>query len=329
MWLRILVCLALVTASTALPAGALEMTPFAVRNVSPAALVHGLSIAETPYLLSTGEVKLNASFDLANQSALNIENNEAIVLDGESYIATFGVRYGLSNTLQLGIDLPWVWHSKGSLDGFISDWHDVFGLPNGDRDDLKDDQLNYVYISDGEDRMRLQDPDNGPGDLRLLLAWQFKTTEQSAFTLQTQVKAPTGDAGKLTGSEAWDASLALSAQRNFPLGDGAGALWGGFGASWLGDGKVIKEDVEDFAANAWLGAGWSPLHWLALKLQIDSHTTLYDSDLEEIGDPAMILTLGGTLGLSEKTLLDIGISEDLNVNASPDVSLHVNLAHRF
>ncbi len=329
MWFRILVYLVLVTASTALPAGALEMTPFAVRNFSPTALVHGLSIAETPYLLPTGEAKLNASFDLVNQSALNVENNAAIVLDGESYITTLGLRYGLSDTLQLGIDLPWVWHSKGSLDGFISDWHDFFGLPNGDRDDLENDQLNYIVTRDGEDRMRLQDSDNGPGDLRLQLAWQFKTTEQSAFALLTQVKAPTGDADKLTGSEAWDASLALFAQHNFPLGDGQGALWGGFGASWLGDGKVIEEDVEDFAANAWLGAGWSPLNWLALKLQIDSHTALYDSDLEEIGDPAMILTLGGTLALGEKTQLDIGVGEDLSVNASPDVTAHLQLAHKF
>lgn len=329
MWFRILFYLVLVTASTALPAGALEITPFAVRNFSATALVHGLSMAETPYLLPSGEAQLNASFDLVNQSTLNIENNATLVLDGESSITTLGFRYGLSDTLQLGIDLPWVWHAKGSLDGFISDWHDFFGLPNGDRDDLKDDQLNYIITRDSEDRMRLQDPDNGPGDLRLLLAWQFKTTEQSAFTLQTQIKAPSGDADKLTGSEAWDASLALSAQRNFPLGAGQGSLWGGLGASWLGDGKVIKEDAEDFAANAWLGAGWMPLNWLAFKLQIDSHTALYDSDLEELGDPAMILTLGGTLALGEKTQLDIGVGEDLSVNASPDVSLHMHLAHRF
>jgi hypothetical protein len=327
--LRILVYLVLVTASMALPAWGLEMAPFPVRNFSPTALIHSLPIAETPYLLSTGKMALHTSFDLANHSSLNTNSNEAILLDGESYIATFGLRYGLSDTLQVGIDLPWVWHSEGFLDSFIGDWHDFFGFPNGDRDDLQDDQLNYLYFRDGEERLSLQDATNGLGDVRLLLAWQFKTTEQSAFSLQTQVKAPTGDADDLTGSEAWDVSLALSAQRNFPLGDGQGALWGGCGVSWLGDGKVIKEDVEDFAVNGWLGAGWSPLDWLALKVQIDSHTALYDSDLRELGDPAVIMTLGGTLGLGEKTLLDIGVGEDLSVNASPDVTLHLSLAHRF
>ena len=165
--------------------------------------------------------------------------------------------------------------------------------------------------------------------MRLQLAWQFKATDQSACALQAQIKAPTGDADKLTGSEAWDLSLALSAQRDFPLGKGQGALWSGFGISWLGGGDVLEEKVEDFAANGWLGAGWSPLDWLALKLQVDSHTALYDSALSELGDPAVILTMGGTIGLGEKTLLDIGVGEDLNVNASPDVMFHLSLAHSF
>ena len=313
----------------ATPSQALDLTPFPVRNFSPTALVHGLSIAETPHLLPTGKTTLHTSFDLASHATLDTSSSEAILLDGESYIATLGLRYGLSDTLQVGIDLPWVWHSEGFMDSFITDWHDFFGLSNGDRNSLKDDQLNYIYFQNGEERLRLQDEVNGLGDLRLQLAWQFKSTEQSAFTLQTQIKAPTGDADKLTGSEAWDVSLALSAQRDFSIGNGQGALWGGFGVSWLGDGEVLEEAVEDFAASGWLGAGWSPLDWLALKLQVDSHTALYDSNLNELGEPAVILTMGGTLGLGEQTSLDIGVGEDLNVNASPDVTFHLRLAHRF
>jgi hypothetical protein len=43
----------------------------------------------------------------------------------------------------------------------------------------------------------------------------------------------------------------------------------------------------------------------------------------------VILTLGGTLGLGDKTFLDIGVGEDLNVNASPDITFHLQLAHEF
>lgn len=308
---------------------AAELSPFQVRNLVPAALVHGLAIAESPYLLGAGLSSLQTGFELANNATLNARGGESTTLDGETYVATLRLRYGLSDRLQLGVDLPWVWHSAGVMDSFINDWHDFFGFSNGDRGDLQNNQLDYIYARDGAEEMNLQDDVDGLGDLRLRLSWQFETTDQSAFSLQGQIKAPTGDADKLTGSEAWDFSLALSGQRGFALGDGQGAFWGGLGITWLGDGEVLEEDVEDFAANGWLGAGWSPLEWLALKLQLDSHTALYDSDLREFGDPAVILTMGGTLGLAESTLLEIGIGEDLNVNASPDVTLHLNLTHKF
>jgi hypothetical protein len=35
--------------------------------------------------------------------------------------------------------------------------------------------------------------------------------------------------------------------------------------------------------------------------------------------------IGGTLSLSKQTTLDIGVSEDLIVNTSPDVSFHFDL----
>jgi len=64
-------------------------------------------------------------------------------------------------------------------------------------------------------------------------------------------------------------------------------------------------------------------------LQVDSHSALYDSELDELGNPPLILTLGGTLGFSDRTSLDIGVGEDLAVNASPDVTFHLNLFHKF
>jgi hypothetical protein len=78
-----------------------------------------------------------------------------------------------------------------------------------------------------------------------------------------------------------------------------------------------------------VGVGWNPLEWLALKLQVDGHSALYASELDELGDPALILIMGGTLGLGDNTSLDIGVGEDLAVNASPDVTFHLGLSRQF
>ncbi len=329
MCVRILTALLLFAASAVLPAWGAELTPFPVRNLSPAALVHGLAVAEPALLLPTGRLSARLGLDIVSNATLGDSANESILFDGESYVTTFGLRYGIAERLQIGLELPWVAHSKGSFDNFIQDWHKFFGLPNGDRSRLPDDELTYAYANAGGDQLLLHDAASGVGDVRLLVAWQLLANQQSAASLFTSIKAPTGDADDLTGSGGWDISIGLSGQRDFNLVHGNASIWAGFGGSWLGDGEVLENQMEDWAANAWLGAGWSPLDWLGLKLQFDSHSALYDSALDELGNPSLILTLGGTLAFGDKTSLDIGVGEDLAVNASPDVSFHLNLSHKF
>jgi hypothetical protein len=329
MFKRILIYAGLITATTVLPAWGVELAPFAVRNFSPPALVHGLPVAESARVNQPDQFSSRLGLDVSNIATDDDRSGENIVLDGETYVANLGLRYGLAKHLQVGIDLPWVWHSKGFLDGFIENFHDLFGMPNADRNNMSRDQINYAYDSNDGDDFLLDHQTNGIGDIRLLAAWQWLDTENSAANIQATIKTPTGDADKFTGSGGLDISLALSAQRDFPLEKGSASLWGGLGGTWLGDGDVLQDRVENWAASGWVGAGWSPLEWLGLKLQLDSHSALYDSNLDEIGTPALILTMGGTLGLGEKTSLDIGVGEDLAVDSSSDVTFHLSLAHSF
>jgi len=92
---------------------------------------------------------------------------------------------------------------------------------------------------------------------------------------------------------------------------------------------VLSGRAKNWVINGWVGAGWSPLGWLGLKLQLDSHSALYDSHLRELGRPAMMLTMGGTLGLGDVTSLDLGVGEDLAINTSPDMDFLLSLKHKF
>lgn len=326
---RILLCATLVMTTVTLPAWGVELTPFSVRNFSPPALIKGLPVAESARVNQPGQFSTRLAFDISNIATDDRQNGEDIVLDGETYVATLALRYGFADQLQVGIDLPWVWQNGGFLDGFIEDFHDLFSMPDGDRKNMPKDKINYAYTSSNGDDFLLDNETNGIGDIRLHATWQWLDTEEKAASLQASIKVPTGDADKFTGSGGWDISLALSAQQDVPLEKGSVSLWGGLGGSWLDDGDVLQDRVENWAASGWLGAGWSPLDWLGLKLQLDSHSALYDSELDELGTPALILTMGGTLGLGERTSLDIGVGEDLSVNASPDVTFHFQLAHKF
>jgi len=166
MFLRILICSILGMVTAVLPAWGVELTPFAVRNLSPPALVKGLPVAETARLNAPGQFSARLGLDLVNNAALDQSDSENVHLDGQSFVATVGLRYGVADRLQIGLDLPWVSHNKGSLDGFIEDWHDFFGLPNGDRDDLPNDQLTYAYANADGDNFLVDKKTSGIGDIR-------------------------------------------------------------------------------------------------------------------------------------------------------------------
>jgi hypothetical protein len=310
-------------------APAVELTPFQTRNLSPTALPYGLAVAESPKTLAAHQAELRISFDVANIATIGTAQQETIVLDAETYVTTLGLRYGLNRRLQIGLDIPYVKHDGGVLDGFINDWHDFFQLPTGDRDKLADDQLNLNYVRSGVTGFDITESQSGIGDLRLSLIWSVLQKEASTGAVKLLVKAPTGEPDDLTGSGAWDVSLAYLGQYDFSLPASQASVWAGLAGTLLGEGEVLEDRVKDWTVSGWLGAGWAPLDWLALKLQLDGHSALYDSDLSELGDPALMLTMGGTLAFGERTSLDLGVGEDLAVVASPDITFQLALRHRF
>jgi hypothetical protein len=96
------------------------------------------------------------------------------------------------------------------------------------------------------------------------------------------------------------------------------------------DGDVLTEQQRNLVAFGSVGAGWRPLQWLTLKVQLDGHTSFYrDSDLSELGSDSVQAVMGGTLHFSERTALDLGVAEDLIIKTSPDVVFHFALRHRF
>ncbi len=96
------------------------------------------------------------------------------------------------------------------------------------------------------------------------------------------------------------------------------------------DGQILRDQQRHWVGFGGLGVGWSPLRWLALKIQTNAHTPFYsDSDLRELNAVSAQLTVGGTLAFSDRTTLDLGVTEDIIVATAPDVVFHLNLRMKF
>ncbi|TSK05377.1 MAG: DUF3187 family protein [Geobacter sp.] len=326
--------LAAVTAS-GVGAEPLAITPFYTFNQNPLVQIYGLPAAENAVVQPAGRGWGLLAFDVANSDVDNENARERLLLDGESERSTLAFRYGVAEDLELGFDLPMVAYNGGIFDGFIKQWHRFFGLPQGNRLSSPDDRLLFRYDRDGEERLRMENATFRMGDVRLNGAWQLyhdRSANPRALALRASVKLPTGSSSRLTGSGSTDLALWLTGSDDYQLPGkwGHATLFGAFGGMGLTDGDVLKGQQENLVGFGTVGGGWSPRDFIAFKVQFSGHTAFYkDSDLSELTSPAVQLLFGGTYAFTPSTTLDIALSEDIIVGASPDVALHLGLGQRF
>lgn len=311
-----------------------EITPFRTVNLSPHVQIFGLPAVGPARILSPRRGEASFVFDAANSFAIDETNQERIVLDGETYRIALGLRYGLADGIEAGIEVPFIVHSGGELDGFIDWFHDAFGFAAGGRDGVEEGRLRYSYTRDGRDHFRVEDSSGGIGDLRLtggIRLYDDRSEARRAVALRGAVKIPTGDSSELRGSGSVDVSLWLTASDDYRLGNwGHATLFAAAGGMVMSDGDVLEDQQRNLAGFGTIGIGWSPFEWLALKVQGNWHSALYrGSRLRELENDSLQIISGGTIAFSKNTTLDLGVSEDASVKTSPDVAFHLALTQRF
>lgn len=311
----------------------LVIDPFYTFNQSPLVQIYGLPATESAAVQPVGKALALLSLDVANSSYDWETAQEKLIFDGESERMTLALRYGVASGAELGVDVPVVAYSGGIFDGFIEEWHRFFGLPQGNRIDTKEDRLLFEYEKNGQERLRMDNSTVRLGDVRVSGGWQLYHdggVNPNALALRASLKLPTGSSSRLTGSGSTDLALWLSGSSDYPLSWGHATVFGSLGGMAMTDGQVLKDQRENLVAFGSLGAGWSPMEKFAFKVQFSSHTPFYkESGMKPLTSTALVLLFGGTYAFSPVTALDIALAEDLNVDASPDVALHLGLSHRF
>lgn len=333
----VIIVFSMVAGTGICPCGAdpLAVTPFYTSNQSPLALIYGLPAAENAIIQPVGHGWGLLAVEVANNFDSTNNSREGLLLDGESNRLTLALRYGLTDKLEIGVDLPFVGYSGGVFDAFIEGWHRFFGLSDGGRPRAPQDRLLFTYEKDGLERLRLDDDNLGIGDMRLTSGWQLYhdgSANPFAVALRASLKLPTGSTAKLHGSGSTDIALWLTGSDDYLLPGSWGhlTLFMAAGGMAMTDGRVLKDQQQNLAGFGSLGFGWSPADRIALKTQVSAHTSFYrGSDLEELSQPGVLLMVGGTYAFSPQTALDIAVSEDTSLAASPDVSLHLGLSHQF
>lgn len=290
--------------------------PFSVKDQNPFLAGFGLPSA-MPARVATEKQGWSGGLDLfwGSTALIQQQGTESLIVDAETREARLTLQTPLSDGFAFQLQLPYRYTGAGSLDSFIDSWHDTFGLPDGARSELPSDAINITYSRDQSRQLSMTSSASGIADIQASLGYDVVASKTSALSAWLSLKLPTGDSDKLTGSGATDVSLLLAGERRL---DADWSVFGQAAVTWLGDGDLLPTRQRSVVWSGMAGLGGRVWRGLSLKAQIDVHSAAFDSDIDFLNE-ALILTVGGDYRFASGWLLNIGVSEDIAVEHSPDV----------
>ncbi len=314
---------AILVALGALPATASE--PLYVKNLTPVAGLLGLPSQRDAHTTPSGEMAVALHGSIANHYINESNRTEVLNLDGETSRVALELRYGVAESWDVQLEVPWVHQSGGDLDGVIDDWHDFWGMSDGGRSSVPRDVLDYRYTS-REGGFLLEDDSSGLGDVSLSVSHAVYRDDNSAASVALGYKFGTGDEDDFLGSGADDVFIAVrfsGAQlSNLPL-----SWHGQAGYLHAGDSDVLGDPQEQDLWFAGLAMDWRfAQHW-SLIAQIDSHAAPLHSDLTGVGDDAVLGTVGARWYFAPQWSVDVSVVEDIRVETAPDVTFQASLRY--
>ncbi len=322
-----------------------------VGNYSPLTQIFGLPTLDPS--AAEDDKQLTLGIQLISVSNSDSDADESLILDGEltridlSYQHRMGFADRWLNPAQLHnprvrLQLPVFHQGGGFLDDSIENFHEVFNLPNGNRDELETNNLQYRYVRNGETLLDFQDESGGIGDASIEFTVDafhndgvgtgdkahrnpLGNAGNTHVSLSLGVKLPTGSESKVLGSGGTDFYGVIAADNLLDL-----RHWGLSNQLNLGylraenSGPLAStQSNEIFFGRLNLAYRLSP-HW-AIITHFYYHQAPYKSDMEAIGADALMGNFGASWH-SEKRTLTLYFGEDLEAGKSPDFSIGASFA---
>lgn len=309
----------------------LKHTPLYVSSELPIVIGLGLPITLPAQLEKANSLNVNLNIDVKsnanNETSFNkkINAEETLAVFGETKSLELGLAYGLNEQWQIDLQTSYIKHSGGSLDGFIRDWHEFFGLPEGDRPLFEEGGFKMSYQTSAKTKQ--VKPSQGLGDIRLGLAYAISQAHIDDFTLRLGVNLPTGNAEKLTGSDKADVDVGLYSSGQSIAGSNDYGWHANLGFIYVGDKTSLGVSTKDIVAFNSVGLSWKATPTIQLKAQLDSHGSFFESAIEDISRSTAQLSLGAVYKTEKSGQFELYFSEDLAVNRSADFA--IGLTSRF
>ncbi len=259
---------------------------------------------------------------ITNTSQAESRRNESLVIDVENTRYEFDIGYRRGDWI-MQAKLPYLANSGGRLDHLIDEWHSIFGLPEGDRNQFERDQIEIEYIRDGKIVYAQTDSSRGLGDIAVSIGHQREHATGYFFGIEL----PTGSEDEFSGNEAVDIAFWLA--RSLHLDENMAVNWM-LGVSIPGDDGPLEDLLAERIWVGQLGFDYRFSDDLIAVAQLDMHTSWFDdSSLRAFGFSTQILFGLGFTNLIDGHRIDVFFSEDIYVESAPDITFGLRLARDF
>ncbi len=275
-----------------------------------------------PEVLPGGALQQRIYLNDTNEYVSTGNSNESIVIDGEATQLSYDLHYGITDRWEAGVFVPLLSQGGGILDPIIQNWHRLWGLPNGGRDQAPKNRYLYQYTRNGQQLLDVSQGSVTFGDVRISTGYSLA----DHLTARAMLQLPTGDSSHLSGNGAAGGAAWLDG--GLPLGGFFKwlTLYGSLGYSYTATGNVLPDLQKNGLAFGAAGFGlrFTP-RWDA-KVQVYFHAAPYkDSQLAALDHIAAPLTVSTSYRITPKTAISLGFQEKANIYASPDFGVFLGL----
>jgi hypothetical protein len=246
-------------------------------------------------------------------------NFENLIIDVENTRYDFQAAYQY-NQWTLGLTLSLISNQKGQLDQTIEGWHDFFGLPQGGRNQVANNQINLLYQKNGLDIINSNQSSSGIGDIQLTAAYAVSPQQSLWVTLEL----PSSENSEFLSNQKTDAAIAYSSSHQ--ISDQITG-YGTLGLSLLADSGLLKNRLNQQIVFAQFGVIYAYSEQYHFLLQTDFHSSMVENSDLDAFDHSLQAQFGLRLPKAfDQYQLDIFFSEDILPGHAPDITFALRLA---
>ncbi len=300
--------------------------PLHVYAQSPLQALRMGILPRTPSTLARGQWQVRGGASWVNVWAEEEGSHE---LDYEMLQLTTAVAYGLSDKLELEVELSDRSRFGGGMDGFVQGFHDAFGVGQNGRDEVPRDRFHMAFTPEGQAAVTLDDGDRGSFSRSVQVSLQHNITcgteRLPAIAYSVTARYELLERDQPTGGDELDLGVSVSLAQRF----GQVYVYASLGYARFGREAFRGIALDDDQLTFMVAGEWhfAPRHALLLNLTQSEGVA---RDFGAFSKSSTEVTLGWKWEFLPRTTLELGLIENiLSFDNSPDFGLHLGLSRRF